>query len=275
MPHRPTAWRRTRPLPAFLLSTLLCSGAAAAAQPAAYTPGEVVRLSYEGYAHGLHVLTVDGALRLTDTGYSVRMSYRTAGLISMVSHTRISSSSEGRFDGGKPEPLDFTSEGYTRGADRSVRLSFKDGMPQVDALSPPEPNRDPVPASQLGGSIDSLTAMATLIHEVSASGRCDGHAKLFDGLRLTALDAHTTGSEAVPHDDRSPFGGDALRCDFTGQQIGGFLHDKDAAPRKPRAGTAWVASAVPGAPKLPVRVVFDHPKLGLITLVLTKASIGG
>ena len=78
------------------------------------------------------------------------------------------------------------------------------------------------------------------------------------------------------------FQGTALRCDFTGRQLGGFLTDGDQDwARAPHGGMAWFARVVPGAPPLPVRMTFAMRWFGDATLRLTwggtgrRASAGG
>jgi hypothetical protein len=115
--------------------------------------------------------------------------------------------------------------------------------------------------------------MADLMRQVQQNGRCDGKATVFDGLRLSQVSSRTAGQQTVPPDDRSPYGGTALRCDFESREVAGFLHDEDEAKmRKPQHGTAWVAVIVPGAPALPVRIMFENPKFGSATMFLTKVE---
>ena len=92
----------------------------------------------------------------------------------------------------------------------------------------------------------------------------------FDGRRLSSLEAHTVGEEVLPKTDRSSFEGPALRCDFEGRQLGGFVHDDDLnVLRRPQHGSAWFASLAPGAPPVPVRITFSTRILGAATMYLT------
>ncbi|MCQ8240745.1 hypothetical protein [Rhizosaccharibacter radicis] len=280
-PNRP-GWR-TSLLGLFLLAALSPPLAGARAQDAApaaagaapYAPGQAIRLTLEAYSHGFHAMSIVADLRLADGGYSAQLSNHTAGMLSLFSRSNITSDAVGRFSGDDVIPLSFSSGGWSRGAQRSVKLSFKDGQPHVDELTPPDTRRDPVTPEQARGGVDSLSGMVMLIHEIATSHRCDGHAKLFDGLRLSTLSVRTVGEQPVPVDHRSPYGGSGLRCDFVGTQIGGFLHNEDEEKmHRPQTGSAWFEPVLPGAPALPVRVVFEHPKLGEITVLLTGVSTG-
>jgi len=244
---------------------------AQAGAPAAYRADRPVSLTYALFSHGLRAMTLQATLRLTPQGYALTLHDKTTGFIGMMVRTDVTSTAAGRFDGDKVMPISYASSGYSRGADRSTRIDYPGGEPKVAVLTPPDANRDPVPEDETGHSIDTLSAMVGLLHEVAQNGRCDGQEKLFDGLRLSMLTAETKGEEAVPKSDTSPFDtGTALRCDFVGQQIAGFLHNGDEAKvRKPQHGNAWLVPLLPGGPRFPVRVVFEHPRLGQIVAVLT------
>ncbi len=264
--------------PVFALAAAAATPAAtpaAWAQPSASDASRTIRLSYTLYGHGLHVLNVVVDLRLSGQGYSVRLNDRTAGFLGLMLHTDVTSTATGRFASGGVRPVRFESAGYSRGAQRRTVLEYVDGNPAVRVLTPSEPRRDRVDPAQTAGSIDTLSAIADMVHEVQQDGRCDGHALVFDGLRLTQVSARTVGRQTVPQDDRSPFGGTALRCNFVSLQVGGFLHnDEEARMRRPQHGTAWVASVGQGLPEMPVRISFENPKLGLATMFLSKVEQG-
>ncbi len=245
-----------------------------AGQPVA-SASKPIRLSYLLYGHGFHVLDVVVDLNVTPYGYSVRLNDHTTGFLGFMLHTNVTSTVTGRFKPGEPgvQPVRFESSGYSRGAQRDAVLVYVDGNPKVEILTPPETRRDPVSTADARGSIDTLSAMADMVHQVRQTGRCDGKARVFDGLRLTQVSSHTVGQQTVPPDDRSPFGGSALRCDFESLEIGGFLHNADEAKmRQVQHGTAWVSVIVPGAPALPVRIMFETPQLGMATMFLVKVE---
>ncbi len=258
--------------------TSLLALALAAAAPAAHAqgtggsdPSRTIRLSYALYGHGFHVLNVVVDLRLSAQGYSVRLNDRTVGFLGFMLHTDVTSTATGRFASGGVRPVRFESTGYSRGAQRQTVLEYVDGNPTVRVLTPSEPRRDQVDPARTAGSIDTLSALADMMHEVQQHGSCDGRALVFDGLRLTQVSARTIGQQTVPPDGRSPYGGTALRCDFVSLQVGGFLHDdEEARMRKPQHGTAWVEPVGQGLPALPVRITFENPRLGLATMFLTK-----
>ncbi len=257
-----------------ILSTLVLAAAAPAATAQGGEPASrTIRLSYAVYGHGFHALDVVVDLRLTRQGYSVRLNNRTVGFLGLMLHTDVTSTATGRFLPRGVQPVRFASTGYSRGAQRDTVLDYVDGNPVVRTLTPVETRRDPVDPAQARGSIDTLSAMADMMHQVQQTGRCDGQALVFDGLRLSRVSSATRGQQAVTPDSRSPYAGGALRCDFVSLEIGGFLHnDEEAAMRKPQHGSAWVSPVVRDAPALPVRIMFENPKLGMATMFLTRAE---
>jgi uncharacterized protein DUF3108 len=275
-----------RTFPALALATLAFATLAFAALPsqaraqgqAGSPPGvaqtaRTIRLSYVLFGHGFHVMDVSVEFRLAPHSYSMRLNDHTVGLLGFMAHTDVTSTATGRFVAGGVQPVHFESSGYSRGAQRDTVLDYVDGNPVVRVLTPREPRRDPVDPAQTRGSIDTLSAMADMVHLVQEGGRCDGHALVFDGLRLSQVSSQTAGQQVVPPDSRSPYGGPALRCDFVSLEIGGFLHNADEARmRKPQHGSAWVERLVQGAPLLPVRITFEHPALGQATMFLTKVE---
>ena len=226
---------------------------------------------YTGYSHGLTVLKLTGSLTLTPGSYTAEVTFHTAGLIGMMVHVDNDSRAQGTFAGDRAMPNIFAGIGRLRGTDRATRIEYAGGNPVVKILTPPvEHERSPIAVQDTLQTIDTLSAAALLVRQVASTGRCDGTEKTFDGRRLSSLTARTTGPETLPQTSRSIFSGQTLRCDFDGTQLGGFVNDENEDTlRKPRHGTAWLAPILPGAPPVPVRVIFDNKILGQVTLYLT------
>jgi hypothetical protein len=231
---------------------------------------------YTGYSHGLTVLKLAGAITLTPGGYQAHVTFHTAGLIGMVVHSDNDSEATGSFAGGTAHPQLFVGSGHLRGTSRATRIEYQDGNPVVRVISPPvEQERTPIPPADTAHTIDTLSALALLIRQVGETGTCAGSATTFDGRRLAIQSVHDSGQETLPQTNKSIFAGPALRCDFDGRQLGGFVRNEDEdALRKPRHGTAWFANLVPGAPPVPVKVAFENKILGQVTLYLTSVEGG-
>ncbi len=247
---------------------------AAPAQAAPAPQDTVVHATYEAYAHGLHVMNLSTAMTMGPSSYRMEVTFRLTGLVGFLVRGDSRTVVDGRFDGDQAEPRELFSAGHLRGEPRVTQIDWQHGMPSMTQLIPPvEQERDPVPATQQAHTIDTLSAMAILLREVNESGRCDGARQTFDGRRLSEISASTAGEENLPPTSRSTFRGEALRCNFEGRQLAGFLRDGDQAQlRKPQSGSAWFARVLPGAPPIPVRIVFNTRQFGMTTMYLTGVS---
>ncbi|HTZ70370.1 MAG TPA: DUF3108 domain-containing protein [Acetobacteraceae bacterium] len=231
-------------------------------------------MQFDGYAHGLTALKLAGTLTLAPQSYSGRLTVRTAGMINWFAHLDSDSTTSGHFAGDAVVPEHYDSTGTTRHEPRAMHMVYENGVPHITSQEPAvDSERTPVPAAETAGSIDTLAAVALLVRQVALSGKCDGNVRMFDGRRLTALTARTVGEEKLAPSPKTHFNGEALRCDFEGTRLAGFIKaDSLAQQQAPRHGSAWLATLIPGAPPVPVRVAFDNKVLGHVTLYLTSVS---
>ena len=233
-------------------------------------PALAVEAHYEAYAAGVPVLDLHARFDVQQDRYSVALDSRTVGAFSLVMRSQQHSAVEGRFVGARPVPSRFTSSGVLRGGPRVTEIDYQAGQPVVRQLVPPnEAEREPVAPAQQANTVDTLSAAAELIHQVNATGRCEGQVHTFDGRRLSVLEARTSGEQVLEPTGRSSFAGKTLRCEFVGRQLGGFIldEDKDRLSR-PQQGTAWFAAVEPGGPMIPVRIAFRTRWFGDATMYL-------
>ena len=239
-------------------------------------PAHATEARYRVYAAGLNVLDLDARFDLAPDQYRVTLDFHTAGAFGFFLHSRQSTTADGRFVRGRAVPRRLFGTGVVRGDQRVTQIDYVNGQPEVRQLVPPVAGeREPVPPSEQAGTIDPLSAMAELIRQVSATGRCDEHVKTFDGQRLGVMDVKTSVEQMLEPTGRSSFSGPALRCDFVGRQTGGFMLDGDRKElERPQMGTAWFAAVTPGGPRIPVRVAFKTRWFGDATMYLVNAPSG-
>lgn len=231
--------------------------------------------TYAAYSHLLHVLNLEASLDLRPDGYALRVVTHTAGTVRVFFHSDIDTSVSGSFSAGAARPARYASAGQMGGEPRNTLIEYRNGQPVVRTLTPPNAadERDEVPAADTAGTVDTLSAIAFLMRQVTNTGRCEGSLTTFDGRRLAVLTARTVGEEVLDKTGRSSFAGPALRCDFEGRQTGGFKPGDDLGRQKrSQHGAAWFARAVPGGPAIPVRVTFENRVLGEATLYLSSAA---
>ncbi|MBV9653564.1 MAG: DUF3108 domain-containing protein [Acetobacteraceae bacterium] len=230
-----------------------------------------VSAGYAIYAHGLHVADMQAGYSLDPIGYRVQIAYHTTGLAGVLWGGHQLSIAEGSWNLAAALPRRFEGEGVWRGDQRSTVIAYEQGQPSVQVLIPPaDAERDPVPEALQANTIDTLSALAQLLRQVETTGRCESRARTFDGRRLAEVSARTAGDETLTATARSPFAGPALRCDFEGRQLAGFLRGEDQeALRRVQHGSAWLAPVAPGGPKVPVRISFETRWFGTTTMYWT------
>ena len=129
-----------------------------------------------------------------------------------------------------------------------------------------------MPADEQAHTVDALSAIGGLLHQVTGTGRCDSTTRTFDGARLTEYAARTAGMETLPATERSSFQGEALRCDITGIMTSGFMRDADRQRgRRPKQGSVWFARLQPGQPMIPVRIAFYNEGVATVQIYLSGA----
>ena len=244
------------------------------AGPFAHAEPGLSRLSYATYIGGLNALDLDASVAISAQGYRLQMSYRLTGVVGAVVHGEGATTVDGRFQAGATVPRQLFSTGHFRGRPYVMQLDWQGGRPVITKMDPPEETeREPVPLAQQLHTIDALSALASLLHQVAMTGRCDGALQTYDGRRLSEFAARTVGEESLPETDRSTFKGTALRCDFDGRQIAGFQLDGDKAElQRLQHGSAWFARLVPGDPPMPVRITFGARSFGQATMYLIGQS---
>lgn len=243
--------------------------------PFAARAAEPVHVRYAVYGSVLgitmNVAVVHADFLVGTDAYQVRLRFHTSGAVGFAVTATSDSTATGRFSGEMALPERYTSVGRLRGEPRQTELDYAGGDdPRIRVLIPAtEPQRDPVPPAQQAGTIDTLSAMAMLVHAVNTTGRCDGHVTAFDGRRLIAFASRTAGTQDLPPTGRSTFAGPTVRCDIVSQQLAGFKHDADEARlRRPQPGNAWFARLNPEGPLVLVRAVFPTTFFGTTTLYL-------
>jgi hypothetical protein len=235
------------------------------------------RALYDTYADGLHVASTEAGFDIGATGYQMRLAYHTTGVVGFFYRGHQLSTVSGAWHGMQPVPSRFFGEGVWRGDSRIVDIAYDHGKPVIRQLVPPNADeREPVPDALQVDSVDTLSALAELMHVVAATGRCELKVRTYDGRRATEIEARTVEEEMLEPSQRSGFGGKALRCDFAGRLIAGFKFGGDREKdSKPLHGSAWLAAVVAGAPPVPVRMAFETRWFGNATMYLVSVAPAG
>jgi len=256
-----------------LLLLVLCAVPAFARAEA---PPVASRLSYEVYAAGLNVAEAKAGFGLGPFTYKLSLAYHTTGMVGFFYQGHQYDTVYGAWNGVVPAPNRYFGHGVWHDKDRIAEIEYEKGVPRIRQLIPPNSEeREVVPEELRLNTIDGISALAQLIRTVDATGRCEALVHTYDGRRASEIRSVTVGEEDLPPTSRSVFAGKALRCDFAGHLLAGFLFTDDKAREsKPLHGSAWLAPVVPGGPAVPVRLSFETRWFGDATMYLTAAGAG-
>jgi len=233
-------------------------------------------MTYDTFAASLQVAQVEAGFGLGPRSYQMNLAYHTTGMVGFFFRGHQLNTVSGNWHGTQPAPMQFFGVGVWRGQKRVAQIDYDQGLPIVRQLAPPnEAERETGPDQLRENSIDTLSALAELIRNVDATGRCETDVRTYDGRRATEIRATTAGEEVLEQTSRSSFAGRALRCEFAGRLLSGFKFGDDRERGgRPLHGSAWLASAVPGGPPVPVRMTFETRWFGDATMYLTSVGPG-
>ncbi|CAI3928430.1 unnamed protein product [Commensalibacter communis] len=236
-----------------------------------------IKLVYDIYNKGMHVITVNANYSLTPTTYKVKANFASAGMASLVFSLNTNATVDGVFKNGHALPGTYQSIGKDKnGKFKLVMNSNYGSKTDITTLEPaPGNDRDVLTPDQKTNSLDVLSAMADLIYKVRTTGKCDSQFKLSDGLRSFSFQSETAGESEMPSTWTSPYKGKAILCKAVAQQIGGFkTHSHNRALlSQPQPGSIWFKN-IDGIGYLPARFDFKNPKMGVVTGVLRQIPVG-
>lgn len=263
---------KTRILAGTLLGTL-CVALPAAAQPGR----SFTTLSYATSVAGLTVMLTDADVEMSGRGYRIDIAARTAGTYGLLIRGETRSLAQGMWSGNMVVPQRYAVSGIWRGSPRQTLMDYATSQPDILRLEPPnDAEREPVPAALQRETVDTISAAALLARQATLTSACNGSARTFDGRRLSEVTSRTGGWETLPPGAAPAYAGPALRCEFEGRLLAGFLLDADReAAARPQKGTAWLARLTPDSPMLPVRLSFEIRWLGSATMTLLAAKPEG
>ena len=256
-------------VPAGLLGLLWLTPMPASAQQVAQ-----VQMTYDAYAAGLQIMQMRAFFGLGPWSYQIGVDYHTTGLVGFFYRGRQVNTVRGVWQEEHPRPVEFFGDGVWRGRPRRTLIDYDHDIPEIKELQPPqETEREPVPAALRVHTMDTLSALAQLMRRVETDGRCETSVRTYDGRRVLEVTAQTGAREDLAPSGRSMFHGQALRCDFEGSELAGFLlGEDDPEHRRPLHGSAWLAPVLRDAPPLPVRIAFQTRWFGWATMYLTGAT---
>ena len=215
---------------AAVAAALLCPAAASPATPARPDGELYLSLGYDGRLL-VKVLDIEVEARADPTGFGAEAQLTSSGILALVKHIHQVASSQGRVEGGEPEPWRFETQNLASKTHRKVRTLWASGQvsmsaqPAFDDLGDP-----PASAQQKLDAADPLTQLMRLTLGGSREHSCARSYLFFDGRQLYALDfGPPTETAASPRENRLGLSG-AFECDVRYREVAGF-HKKPPAKR--------------------------------------------
>lgn len=228
---------------------------AAMTLPAASAQAEVVDLAYDVYVGGSQVAEMRLTLDHSGDSYRVSSAVGLVGMASVFSDWRAQSESEGRIANGQVIPDSYQSYNYLSGEDRTVAMSFADGVVASVVAEPSadEDEREQVTAADWQEAIDPLTAI--MVAGLSPVD-CGGPQRLFDGRRVTTVVVDGVESGEAPHTDYGIYAGPATVCAYSVENVAGTSRRWDSEQRGAEETVVWFAPLA-GDLAIPVRLEAD------------------
>lgn len=235
---------------AFLLLFAFLAAPAGAAEP--------LRLQYEVYSSGFHVMTFEAAIEETGGAYRVGSVMKTSGVADTLLGFRMEARAAGAIEAQRPAPSRYEIVSTWRRKQRHATVEYRGSGVPVVALSPAQEEEEltPLPPGSLGGTIDPLTAALRAARTAAAAGTCRQSLPVFDGRRRYDLHFEDLGLRQVKRTRYSAFEGPARACQVRQERIGGFVR-ADGKEDVARESILYVAEVLPGAPPVPVRIELE------------------
>ena len=239
-------------LPAILAASfLLASGSKA---PAEDTENIRVRFEIFGLA-GLHVLTNRTTIEKAADRYSITMDLDTRGLarvfVDLTSHSEV----HGRLAADAARPDAYRAEVLRNGVDRSYGVDYRTDGTVINASTSSSPGwASSIPAAQIRGTVDQLTAYFLLERQLAQRGTCALVVPTFDGSALYNVRFTDIKSEVLAADSYQDFAGPTQLCHIVRDEI---LRNPGQGEDTYQQGKVWYASLASGDLMLPVRMEFE------------------
>ena len=224
-------------------------------------------LRYDVYYSVLRVLRIESRWRIEQDAYDVQSTMESVGLVGALFPWSYRSEVQGRIEGGRLAPDRFQSRSEFHGKIQQVELRYEGADPVVDKLEAFTDDvlgkgyrRDDVPPELRTGTIDPLTEITALAHDLAHGEGCAGTRHVFDGVRRYDTVYEDLGEQTLKPSRRDAYHGPARVCRSHIRPIAGFWKSKDQRLEALTQVTAWLMPVRPGLSPVPVRLEVAGPR---------------
>jgi Protein of unknown function (DUF3108) len=241
--------------------------------------GSDLDLRYDVYYSVLRVLRIESRSRVERDAYDVHSTMETVGLTGAIFPWTYRSEVQGRIADGRLAPDRFQSWSEFHGKIQQVELRYEGADPVVDKLQAFKDDvlgkgltRDDVPPELRAGTIDPLTEITALAHDLADGEGCAGTRHVFDGVRRYDTVYEDLGEQTLKPSRRDAYHGPARVCRSHIRPIAGFWKSKDQRADALTQVTAWLMPVRPGLSPVPVRLEVSGPR-GELEIHLGDVSV--
>ena len=239
-----------------LLAGLWLAGHASATSADAGAPE--MKLQYEIYVGGFHVLDSQMGLRVEREAYSSSVSAQGRGLLAFFTDFYLKVSTTGVSDPNGPRPQRFDS--FSDSGDKSRRVVVRygdDGEVGVEVDPPSEKDRKyPIPQHMRSETLDPLSTVLALGWTQLGQDGCQEDLEVFDGRRRFDLVVENLGWRSLQRSDYLSFDGEALACSLKLRMLS-YGPQRESNSSYPDEAVIYLARLADGWPLVPVRLEMD------------------
>ncbi len=258
----------------FLLSfaALVGSGPAMAVQdPQGFS------LTYDAYMSGLKALTlqfdlaVDAASDASTADYRAAVEIETSGLVSAFVGWRLEATSRGQLSDAGVQPEIHRTANFRGDKARRLTIDYGDDGTLAVRRQPSveEDDREPVPVTEIAGTIDPMSALTQALMLAKDGSVCPPLIRIFDGRRRYDLKTEPLAEKIFTRSRVATYEGPALGCRITFEKIAGFKEpensDDDLATIE-----LWMSDLLGNGVWVPVRLAMER---GRMMVHLKKAEL--
>lgn len=236
-----------------------------------------VKLNYEVYFGGFHILSARAELVTGGKDYDLRVESISRGIADFFVSWQGQARSNGIFAGDRAVPAAHRNNGVWKGNTRKVDINYAPSGDVISYSVEPEPDLEKVnslPENPADGTVDPLSVIAQILGAIMRGEGCNSQFGVFDGRRRYDLTVTENGTENIKPNSYSVYAGDALACSIEMKLLGGDRKEKNKYAQTARNRTVYVARPRSDIPPVPVRVRIDTD-YGILMAHLTGYTLDG
>ena len=242
-------------------------------------------LTYDAYVSGLKALTLQFDLAVDEAkdddsdaavvDYRAAVEIETSGLVSAFVGWRLEATSRGQLSDAGVQPEIHRTANFRGDKARRLTIDYGDDGTLVVRRQPSveEDDREPVPVTEIAGTIDPMSALTQALMLAKDGSVCPPSIRIFDGRRRYDLNTEPLGEKMFTRSRVAAFEGPALGCRVNFKRIAGFkVHEGSNDGVLSADIEMWMSAVLGNGVWVPVRLVMGNER-GRMIVHLKKAEL--